>query len=124
MFGTAFALYFLLAPPPQLLVPGSALLIARDGDRLLRWHATNLTEILDGQKILASFPAPAFIVADYQDPGFLRFHMTPNVADNSLVYAQTAQEIFVNGRKVSCRVEGNLRRLFYPNLQNREPCEK
>jgi hypothetical protein len=124
LFGTAFALYFLLTPPQQLLVPGTALLIARDGERLLRWHATGQAEIRDRQTILASFPAPALIVADYQDPGFLRFHMTPNVADNSLVYAQSAQEIFVNGRKVSCRVEGILRRLFYPNLQNREPCEK
>ncbi len=122
--GTAFAIYFLLAPPAQLLRPGPGLLIARDGARYLRWHATGLTAVQDGQKILGQFAVPAIIVADYQDTGFLRLQMAPNVADNSLVYAQTAQEIFVNGRKVSCRVEGDLRRLFYPNLQNREPCEK
>lgn len=124
MFGTLFALYFLLSPPAQLLQPGSQTLIARDGERLLRWHVTEELVVRDGARVLARFPAPAIVVADYQDPGFLRLTMTPNVADNSLVYAQSAQEIFVNGRKVSCRFEGELRRLFYPNLQNREPCER
>jgi hypothetical protein len=124
LFGTFFALYFLLTPPAQLLGPGTGLLVARDGERLLRWHATGIATIADRGQVLARFAAPANVVADYQDAGFLRFQMTPNVADNSVVYAQTAQEIFVNGRKVSCRVEGELRRLFYPNLQNREPCEK
>lgn len=83
-----------------------------------------MTAIEARGQVLARFPGEAIVVADFQDTGFLRFQMSPNVADNSLVYAQTAQEIFVNGRKVSCRVEGDLRRLFYPNLQNREPCEK
>lgn len=124
MFGTLFALYFLLTPPSQLLRPAEGLVVARDGDRLLRWHATRMTAIEARGQVLARFPGEAIVVADFQDTGFLRFQMSPNVADNSLVYAQTAQEIFVNGRKVSCRVEGDLRRLFYPNLQNREPCEK
>jgi hypothetical protein len=74
--------------------------------------------------LLARFAGAATVVADFQDAGFLRLTMTPNVADNAVVYAQGAQEIFVNGRKVSCRAEGEMRRLFYPNLQNREPCEK
>lgn len=124
MFGTFFALYFLLTPPAQLLQPGRGLLVARDGARYLRWHATGMATVRDGERLLGQFSAPAIVVADFLDAGFLRFQMTPNVADNSLVYAQTAQEIFVNGRKVSCRVEGESRRLFYPNLQNREPCEK
>jgi hypothetical protein len=124
LLGTAFALYFLLTPPAQLLQPGPGLLIARDGARYLRWHATGMSTVRDGERLLGSFAGRSIIVADYQDTGFLRFQMAPNVADNSLVYAQTAQEIFVNGRKVSCRVEGDFRRLFYPNLQNREPCEK
>jgi hypothetical protein len=122
--GIFFALYFLLCPPAQLLQPGQGILIARDGERLLRWHGTEELLMRDGERVLARFAAPAIVVADYQDPGFLRLWMSPNVADNSLVYAQSAQEIFVNGRKVSCRFEGELRRLFYPNLQNREPCER
>lgn len=124
MFGIAFALYFVLTPPAQLLQPGPGLLVAREGGRYLRWHSTGLDTVQDGERMLGRFAGTAIVVADYQDAGFLRMHMAPNVADNSLVYAQGAQEIFVNGRKVSCRVEGEWRRLFYPNLQNREPCEK
>ncbi len=124
MPGIWFAIYFLTAPPEQLLVPADRPLVARSANRLLRWHSTGRADVDFAGRRLAAFPAPTLAVADYQDPGFLRLHLNPNVADNSLVFAQSAEEIFVNGRKVGCRVEGPLRRLYYPNLQNREPCER
>jgi hypothetical protein len=122
--GIWFAIYFLTAPPAELLQPADRLLVARHGDRLLRWHATNQASVSFAGRTLARFSAPALAVADYQDPGFLRLTLHPNVADNSLVYSQSAEEIFVNARKIGCRVEGPLRRLYYPVLQNREPCER
>ncbi len=123
MHGIVVALYFLTAPPQSLLeLKGQV--VALNGETILRWQSSGQARIFFGNRLLADFASPASVVADFQDSGFLRFWMNPNVADNGLVYPQDAHEIFVNGRKVSCRFEGPLRRLFYPNLQNREPCER
>lgn len=124
MLGTYFVLYFLLAPPQSLLRPAPVLLIAHHQGQILRWHSSGHANVRHGALTLARFSAPTLAVADFQDPGFLRLTLQPDVADNSLVYPQSAREIFVNARKIGCREEGPLRRLYYPVLQNREPCEK
>ncbi len=127
MSGVLIALYFVLAPAQDLLnlqSPEASLITARSQDKYLRWYSREAASISDGKQRLALFSNPTRLVADYQDEGFLRIWMDPNVADNAVIYAPDALQIFVNGRKISCRKEGDSRRLFYPILNNREPCER
>lgn len=127
MSGVLVALYFVLSPAQDLLnLKGSEarLITARTGDKYLRWYSRDTTSVSDGAHRLALLSSPARLIADYQDEGFLRIWMEPNVADNAVVYAPDALQIFINGRKISCRKEGDFRRLFYPILNNREPCER
>ena len=126
MSGTLLALYFLFAPPLELLSLDwhDTLIAARSGDRYLRWASRGQREVVLQGRRLALLSAPAKLVADFQDEGFLRMAMEPNVADNAVFYGPDALQIFVNGRKLSCRKEGDNRRLFYPVLNNREPCER
>jgi len=125
--GVLIALYFVLAPAQDLLNltgPEHSLITARAQGKFLRWYSRETATVKDGQQSLALFSASTRLVADYQDEGFLRIWMEPNVADNAVIYAPDALQIFVNGRKISCRKEGDSRRLFYPILNNREPCER
>jgi hypothetical protein len=122
--GLGFILYFLFAPPADLLRLEGGPWIARSEGRLLRWQSSGRAAVFAGGQLLARFPQAANVVADYREEGFLRLTLRPDAADNSVVYAQSAREIFVNGRKIGCREEGTMRRLYYPVLQNREPCEK
>jgi len=125
--GVLIALYFVLAPAQDLLNlkgPEANLITARAQDKYLRWYSRETASVSDGKQGLALFSSPTRLVADYQDEGFLRIWMEPNVADNAVIYAPDALQIFVNGRKFSCRKEGDSRRLFYPILNNREPCER
>jgi hypothetical protein len=125
--GVLIALYFIFVPAPELLTlkgQESNFLRARAQDKDLRWLSLGQARVQDGERRLALFSAPTRIVADYQDEGFLRIWMDPNVADNAVIYGPEVLQIFVNGRKLSCRKEGDFRRLFYPILNNREPCER
>ncbi len=127
MSGVLIALYFVLVPARDLLnLKGSAanLITARAQDKYLRWYSRDTASVIDGAHGLALFSSPTRLVADYQDEGYLRIWMDPNVADNAVVYGPDALQIFINGRKISCRKEGDFRRLFYPILNNREPCER
>lgn len=121
MSGILLALYFIAAPPADLLSGVTAgQITAQSGGKLIRWFSQGSAQIGS----LATLNAPAKILADYQDEGFLRVVIEPNVIDNAVVYAPEALQIFVNGRKLSCRKEGDQRRIFYPILNNREPCER
>ncbi len=127
MSGVLIALYFVLAPAQDLLNlvgPEASLITARAHGKYLRWYSRETATVRDGTQRLAQFSGPTRLIADYGDEGFLRIWMQPNVADNAVVYAPDALQIFVNGRKISCRKEGDSRRLFYPILNNREPCER
>ncbi len=127
MSGVLIALYFVLAPAQDLLSlvsPEASLITARAQGKYLRWYSGTTATVIDGQQRLALFSGPTRLIADYQDEGFLRIWMQPNLADNAVIYAPDALQIFVNGRKISCRKEGDSRRLFYPILNNREPCER
>lgn len=126
MQGILLALYFLTAPPADLLSlqPPSNLITAQAGQRYLRWFSRGQSTIYDGSRLLATLGAPATLIADFQDPGFLRISIEPNTADNGLFFAPASSQIFVNTRKLNCRIEGDYRRAFYPILNNREPCEK
>ena len=127
MSGVLIALYFVLAPAQDLLnlpSPATSLITARAQGKYLRWYSGATATVNDGPQRLALFSGPTRLIADYQDEGFLRIWMQPNLADNAVIYAPDALQIFVNGRKISCRKEGDSRRLFYPILNNREPCER
>lgn len=120
------ALLFLQTPPRDLLqsLPATTQLIARDANgKLIRWASTGHEQLSQGTTSLARFARPTRAVADFEPDGFLRLWLEPNVADNAVLYAPDTLQIFVNGRKISCRKEGDTRRIYYPNLNNREPCE-
>lgn len=120
------ALLFLQTPARDLLgrLPERTQLVARDGQgKLLRWASSGQSTVNHGGTTLARFAAPARAVADFEADGFLRLWLQPNVADNAVLFAPDTLQIFVNGRKISCRKEGETRRIYYPNLNNREPCE-
>lgn len=121
------AIVFLFAPAQELLaLPERPQILAIHEGRPLRWLSFAQQEVQLQGKQLASLSAPASLLADFTDEGFLRITIEPNVADNSVFWAPVTRQIFVNGRKLSCRVEGvegDKRRLFYPILNNREPCE-
>jgi hypothetical protein len=124
VLGSLAAVVFLFAPAPELLaLPEKPQLLAQYEGRPLRWLSFGRADVSIGGRKLASLSGPATLVADFQDEGFLRITMEPNTADNSVFWAPVTRQIFVNGRKLSCRVEGSERRLFYPILNNREPCE-
>ncbi len=126
MSGALLAIYFLFAPAPDLLQQSGnlPLIVARKGEKYLRWMAEGSQIVEHDGLRLATLSAPAKLVVDYQDEGFLRILMAPNLADNAVLYGPDALQIFVNGRKMSCRKEGDSRRLFFPILNNREPCER
>ena len=120
------AFFFLYTPPGDLLplLPAPVTLIARDSSgQPLRWASTAQSQVLDGPRLLARFSAPTRVIADFEPDGYLRLSLDPNVADNAVLYAPATLQIWVNGRKISCRQEGPNRRIYYPNLNNREPCE-
>lgn len=120
------ALYFLNAPATELLnLPTPLAFIAAEANhRYLRWYSRGQAKVTHHNRTLATLNAPARLVADFQDEGFLRIAIEPNVADNGLFYGPEVSQIFVNGRKLNCRIEGPNRRAFYPILNNREPCER
>ena len=126
MRGILAALYFVVAPVEEVLPEqGPAGVVVARGERgVLRWAARGLALVAEGGLRLARLSGEARVVADYQEEGFLRIVMEPNVADNMVVWGPEAQQIFVNRRKLSCRKEGEERRVFYPVLNNREPCER
>ena len=126
MSGSLLAIYFLFVPVSDLMQqsPGQELIAARVGEKYLRWMAQGREIAGHNGLHLATLSAPAKLVVDFQDEGFLRILMTPNLADNAVIYGPDALQIFVNGRKMSCRKEGDSRRLFFPILNNREPCER
>jgi len=122
----ALAIYFLFAPPLEILELSQPeqLIIARNDKGYLRWFGQGREAYQDGKTSLASFRSPTRLVADFREEGLLRITISPNEADNAVLYGPFIQQIFVNGRKLSCRQEGDLRRIFYPVLNNREPCER
>lgn len=126
MSGALFAIYFLFAPAPDLMQQSAEhpLLAARVGKRYLRWMSQGHQFVEHNGLRLATLSAAAKLVVDYQDEGFLRILMAPNLADNAVLFGPDALQVFVNGRKMSCRKEGDFRRLFFPILNNREPCER
>lgn len=126
MSGALFAIYFLFAPAPDLMQQSAEhpLLVARVGKRYLRWMSQGHQFVEHNGLRLATLSAAAKLVVDYQDEGFLRILMAPNLADNAVLFGPDALQVFVNGRKMSCRKEGDFRRLFFPILNNREPCER
>jgi len=118
------AIVFLFAPASDLLaLPEQRQLLATRDGRPLRWMSFGQEEVIISGLRLASLSAPAGLVADFTEEGFLRITMEPNKADNSVFLAPRTRQIFVNGRKLSCRVEASQRRVFYPILNNQEPCE-
>ena len=126
MSGALLAIYFLFAPATDLLRHSGEhpLITARAGNKYLRWMSQG-SELVEHKGLrLATLSAPARLLADYREEGFLRILMDPNLADNAVLYGPDALQIFVNGRKMSCRNEGDSRRLFFPILNNREPCER
>jgi hypothetical protein len=124
--GVLLALYFLNAPAQELLglEMERSLVAARVGEKYLRWYSRGVARVADQGVTLGTFSGPLKLVADYQDEGYLRILMEPNLADNAVIWGPEVLQIFVNGRKLSCRKEGDSRRLFYPILNNREPCER
>lgn len=124
MTGITIALYCLLAPPADLLAASTMNWAARGPQGYLRWFSAGQAQVQHDGSLLARLPAPLRILADYQDPPFLRLTVEPNRIDNALLHGPQVEQIFVNGRKLSCRQEGPLRRVFYPILNNREPCER
>jgi len=124
--GILLALYFISAPPTDLLIltPPTITIAAQANQRYLRWLSSGKAAVEHRNQLLANLSAPARLVVDFQDAGFLRITIEPNVADNALFFAPDASQIFVNTRKLNCRIEGNYRRAFYPILNNREPCER
>jgi len=124
--GILLALYFITAPPADLLTlqPQSSPITAQANEKYLRWFSRGESTIRHNHLTLATLTAPATLIADFQDEGFLRITIEPNTADNALFYAPEVSQIFVNTRKLNCRIEGTYRRAFYPILNNREPCER
>lgn len=124
MLSPLAAMVFLFAPPAELLaLPERPQLLAMREEKPFRWMSFGSEEVQIRGRRLASLAAPANLVADFSDEGFLRITTEPNTADNSVFWAPVTRQVFVNGRKLSCRVEGTQRRVFYPILNNRESCE-
>jgi hypothetical protein len=63
-------------------------------------------------------------IADEEDEGrMVRLRIRGGNGDGLALLAPRARQVFVNGRKMSCRAEGDVRHLSLPWLNNLEPCE-
>lgn len=83
MTGIAIALYCLLAPPAEVFASSTENWAARGPQGYLRWFTAGQAQVEHDGTLLARLPEPLRILADYQDPHFLRL---------------TVEQIFVNGR--------------------------